>query len=398
MERKILQNINTEEAIELTRELIRIASPNPPGDNRHIAEFLVKTLMKKGFHSTLSQKEETQVNVVARVKGKGGGRSLLLNGHMDTVPIGDQNKWTVDPLGGECRNGRIYGRGSTDCKSGIAAMIIAAEAIWKADIELRGDIILALVAGEESLSENGTGYLLNEGLISADSVIVTEPTTLPSEYLSDQPLQIFTASRGMVWLEITVEGKAVHAKIAPQGVNAIEKMSTIVLALQHMSSNLHHPLCGSPTINVGIIHGGTSPNIVPDHCQIILDRDMVPGEDPMKVTEQIQRVLHKLQEEDNSLKATMKIISIEDPVEISQDEQIVRVLNEGIKALFSVEAKIGGMIGANDSRFFIKRGIPTVICGPGITTQSHQIDEYVETRSVFNAAKAYALTMIRFCQ
>jgi acetylornithine deacetylase/succinyl-diaminopimelate desuccinylase-like protein len=125
---------------------------------------------------------------------------------------------------------------------------------------------------------------------------------------------------------------------------------------------------------------------------------MVPGEDPMKVTEQIQRVLHKLQEEDNSLKATTKIISIEDPVEISQDEQIVRVLNEGIKALFSVEAKIGGMIGANDSRFFIKRGIPTVICGPGITTQSHQIDEYVETRSVFNAAKAYALTMIRFCQ
>ena len=118
----------------------------------------------------------------------------------------------------------------------------------------------------------------------------------------------------------------------------------------------------------------------------------------MKVIEQIQQVLHTLQEEDHSLKATLKTLSIEDPVEISQEESIVKVLNQGIKAALGEEAKIGGMIGANDARFFMKKKIPAVICGPGITTQSHQIDEYVEIRSVYNAAKAYALAMIRFCQ
>ena len=216
--------------------------------------------------------------------------------------------------------------------------------------------------------------------------------------MSRQPLQIFTASRGMVWMEIAVQGKAVHAKIAPQGVNAIEKMSKIVSALQQMSFDVRHPLCGSPTLNVGIIHGGTSPNIVPDHCRILLDRDLVPGEDRMKVIEQIERLLHDLREEDPSLKATLKTLSAEDPVEISPEESIVKVLNQGIIAALGEEAKLGGMIGANDARFFIKKKIPTVICGPGITTQSHQIDEYVEIRSVYNAAKAYALAMIRFCQ
>lgn len=399
IERTILQDIDREQTANLLRELVRIPSPNPPGDSRDIAAFLSQTLKERGFYPRQFKVEENHVSVVTRIEGSGGGRSLILNGHIDTVPIGDRDKWTVDPLGGELINGRIFGRGATDCKSGVTAMIIAAEAIRKADASLRGDVILAMVGGEETLSDKGTGYLLKEGWLNADAGVVAEPTTLPFEDHSTQPLQIFTASRGMVLLEIAATGRAVHAKIAHLGVNAIEKMSKIVLALQQSKFEpyLEHPLCGRPSINVGLISGGTSPNVVPDLCVITLNRNIVPGENTAAVIEDMKGIIEKLKEEDNALNATTKITLKEDPVEISQNESIVTVLNQGIEAAFGVKANIGGMIGVNDSRLLIRKGIPTVVCGPGITTQSHNIDEYVEIDAIVNAAKAYALLMTRFC-
>jgi acetylornithine deacetylase/succinyl-diaminopimelate desuccinylase family protein len=399
LEKKILHNVNVEDATELTRELVRIPSPNPPGDTREITHFLQETLQKRGLHGVLYRVEKKHVSLVVRIEGIGGGKSLLLNAHIDTVPIGDRANWTLDPFGAEIKNGKMFGRGSTDCKSGVAAIIIAADAVNRAGVQLRGDVILAMVAGEETLSDKGTGYLLQKELIHGDAAIVTEPTTLPSEDLSDQPLQIFTSGRGLAWLEITVEGKAAHAKVTHLGVNAIEKMAKIVLALQNIEfpRHLRHPLSGMPTLNVGVIEGGTSPSIVPDRCQIILDRNIVPGENSATVIEQITEVINRLKKEDSSLKATIKTLKAEDPVEISQNEQLVKVLNQSITAGLGVEAKIGGMIGTNDSRFLIRKGIPTVVCGPGTTTQSHNRDEYVEVESIANAAKAYALTMARFC-
>ena len=399
LEKRLLSSIDEGRAIKLLADLVKIPSPNPPGDARDIAHFLERTMREKGLHADLYPVEENYVSVVVRIKGTGGGKSLLLNSHIDTVPIGDRAKWTLDPLSAEVQNGKMYGRGSTDCKSGVAAMILAAEALAKSQVLLKGDVILTLVAGEETLSDKGTAYLLNQGLVKADGAIVAEPTTLPSEDSSPQPLQIFIASRGMAWLEITVEGKSVHAKIAPSGINAIEKMAKIVLALQNIrfDRGSEHPFCGMPTLNVGIIAGGTSPNIVPDYCSIKLDRDIVPGENPGRVIDEIIGVIDQLKAKDKDLKATITRLLTEDPVEISKDEPIVKTLNQSIKAALGVEAKIGGMIGTNDSRFLIKKGIPTVVCGPGISTQSHNIDEYVEINAIVNAAKAYALLMSRFC-
>ena len=400
IEKTILQNIDREQTVNLLKQLVRIPSPNPPGDSRDIADFLSQTLKETGFYPRQFKVDQNHVSVITRIEGSSRGRSLLLNGHIDTVPIGDPEKWTVDPLGAELKNGKICGRGATDCKSGVTAMIIAAEAIRKADVCLRGDVILAMVAGEETLSDKGTGYLLKEGWLNADAAVIAEPTTLPTEDSGHQPLQIFIASRGMVLFEITVTGKAVHAKVAHLGVNAIEKISKIVLALQQskFEPNLEHPLCGKPSINVGLIAGGTSPNVVPDHCVMTLNRNIVPGEDTAVVIEGIKAIIEKLKTEDSALNTTVRITLREDPVEISRDEPIVTILNQAIEAATAVKADIGGMIGVNDSRLLIKRGIPTVVCGPGITTQSHSIDEYAEIDAVVNAAKAYALLMTRFCR
>ena len=256
---KINQQIDQLNAIEWLRNLINITSSDPPGDTGAIADFLVKALREKGIQADLFSSDQTHVSVVGRLQGKGGGKSILFLGHLDTVPIGDSGQWSMSPLGGECDKGRIYGRGSSDCKGGVVAMILAAEALLKASIPLRGDVILAMAAGEETLSEMGTAFLLNKGVIRADAAIVTEPTTLPAELSMNPPLQIFIASRGMIIFEITTEGKAVHAKIADQGVNAIAKMSEIILALQNLKfDHIQHPLCGTPSLNIGLIDGGTS--------------------------------------------------------------------------------------------------------------------------------------------
>jgi acetylornithine deacetylase/succinyl-diaminopimelate desuccinylase family protein len=398
-EKKILEQIDREETTGLMRELVRIPSPNPPGDSRQIAEFLFRNLETKGFEPRLFDAGDGYVSVVTRIVGTGEGKSLLLDGHIDTVPIGDREKWAIDPLAAEVRDGKMFGRGSTDCKGGIAAMTIAAEALLKSGVSLKGNVILAMAAGEETLSDRGTESLAREGWIQADAAVITEPTTLPREDRSPQPLQIFSSSRGMIWIEITVKGKAVHSKIAHLGLNAIEKSSRIVLALQSMTfdPSLEHPLSGRPSINVGVISGGTSPSVVPDRCVVTLDRGVVPGEDSEAAVRQIQDLLQKMKKEDRTLDLETKVLMMEGPVEIPQNEPIVTILNQGLEDIFGAKSRIGGMIGANDSRMLIKRGIPSAVCGPGITTQSHNVDEYVEIEAVLNAAKAYALLMTRFC-
>jgi acetylornithine deacetylase/succinyl-diaminopimelate desuccinylase family protein len=399
-EEKILRHVDEGRTTMLLRELVRIPSPNPPGETRAVADFLTRHLEKEGIRTLCVQKEDAQVNVIGKVKGRGGGKSLCLNAHLDTVPTGDLSKWKRQPLEGELGDRKIYGRGTTDCKGGVAAIIAAAEAIVRAGISLKGDITLVLVAGEETLSDAGTAYLLKEGLIDADGVIVAEPTTLPSEDGRRPPLQIFTASRGMSLFEIAVEGRSVHAKAAPSGINAIEKMAKIVLALQscNFRNGLAHPLCGKPTFNVGLIEGGTTPNMVPDSCRITLNRNTVPGENEETAYREISGLLNNLREKDEDLKVTLKPLFNADPSETSESAEIVEVLKGAVESLTGVTPGVGGMIGANDSRFFIEKGMPTVICGPGITTQSHAVDEYVEIEAVVNAARVYALTLIRFCQ
>jgi acetylornithine deacetylase/succinyl-diaminopimelate desuccinylase family protein len=399
-EKGILQQIDGQKISVLLQELVKIPSPNPPGDTRAVADFVADALEKQGIRATCIRKDEAAVNVVGRIKGSGGGKSLLLNAHLDTVPVGDTSKWTVDPFGGELRSGRLYGRGATDCKGGAAAIVSAAQAVLKAQLPLRGDIILTLVAGEETLSEEGTAYLLKGGYADADGVIIAESSTLPSEKGRPPLLQIFIASRGMALFEITSEGKSVHAKVAPTGINAIEKMAKIIEAFQNSKFEKHlgHPLCGKPTFNVGLIQGGTSPNMVPDFCRITLNRNTIPGEKGEAVHQEITNIISDLQEKDKDLKATVKPLYNADPVEISENEEIVELLKGAIQSVIGTAPNIGGMIGTNDNRFFIKKGIPAVVCGPGTIPQCHAVDEYVEIEALLNATKVYALSMIRFCR
>lgn len=398
-EKRILHQIDERNVSNLLQDLIRIPSPNPPGDTRKIADFLINFLKEQGIFARRIWKDNMAVNVVGRVRGNSDGKTLLLNAHIDTVPIGGNSKWNIDPLKGYIRDGKIFGRGATDCKGGVAAILSAIQAILKAKVKFKGEIIITLVAGEETLSENGTAFLLKKGHCGRpNGVIIAEPTTLPSGNNQPPLLQIFTASRGMAVFEVTVEGKSVHAKLAPIGINAIEKMAKIIIGIQNLNlkNPVVHPLCGRPTINVGLIHGGTNPNIVPDFCQIKVNRDIIPGEIGRNVYQELMDIIKELQEKDKDIKAVVKSLFIAEPVEISENEEVVKVLIGACKSVLGYSPRIGGMIGTNDSRFFIEKGIPAAICGPGITTQSHIVDEHIELQALLNAVKVYAISIVRF--
>ncbi len=203
--------------------MIREASVNPPGGERDCAEVVAKKLRGLGLEVELVEKEPGSTNVVARLKGTRGSPVLLYNGHIDVVPAG--NGWSRDPFSGEIVEGRLYGRGTADMKSGVASMVAAAEAIVKSGFKLKGDLLITAVADEETGSLKGTRYLIERGL-KADMAVVSEPTDLRVEI----------AHKGILWAEITTRGRGSHASRPHLGVNAIDKMHAIIRLSMRSSS------------------------------------------------------------------------------------------------------------------------------------------------------------------
>ena len=192
--------IDENEVIQFTRRLIQIPTVNPPADTRVCAGYIARTLTEEGINAEISEGRDGLCNVVARLCGKEEGKTLVLNGHIDVVAPGEG--WTVDPFGGEVRIGRIYGRGASDMKSGLAAMMGAMIGVKRSGLEFKGEIVFMAVADEETGSEYGTRYLLDKGVGKGAAFgIVCEPTNLRVE----------TGNRGLRWIDIEVRGKASHA-------------------------------------------------------------------------------------------------------------------------------------------------------------------------------------------
>ena len=212
--------IHQDEVIELTRELVRTPSLNPPGDTRDCAEVILRTFKKERIDAEIMEGKEGLCNVVARLPGKRKGKNLLLNGHIDVVPPGEG--WTVDPFGADIREDQIYGRGTCDMKSGIASMMAAMIGLKRSGASFHGEIIFMGAADEETGSDFGTLYLLKKGVAErADFAIVSEPTSLRVEL----------GNRGLRWIDVNIKGKASHAGRPHLGINAISYGARLVEAI-----------------------------------------------------------------------------------------------------------------------------------------------------------------------
>ncbi len=386
---KLDRFLNKKDLIELTRQLIQIPTENPPGNEKKAFLFLKPILSKMGFQVRTYLSPKGRYNIVAERQWEKGGRTLIFNGHLDVVPAGDFSKWRYPPFEGKVSQSRIYGRGASDMKGGVASFIHAISMFDRSATLHQGSLVLHLVSDEESHGHQGMGFLAKKGRIRGDAVMVGEPTNL----------DLVIAQKGALWFRISTFGKSAHGSRPAQGINAIEKMMRLMDCLNSVPLLKNHPLLGKPTINIGKIQGGSKINIVPDRCEIEVDRRLLPGEKKEEVLREIKKVIESVQAQDPILKYQIEEIDYAEPSEIHPDEEIVRFGLEAGQEVLGEKPRVRGFSGFTDARFYINQfHIPTLIFGPGGTDQSHTTDESVEVDALVQAARIYAEIIVRYLQ
>jgi len=374
--------IDKDEVIDLTRELVRTPSLNPPGDTRDCAALILRTFKKERIDAEIIEGKKGLCNVVARLPGREKGKTLLLNGHIDVVPPGEG--WTVDPFGAEIRDGRLYGRGTCDMKSGIASMMAAMIGLKRSGAAFHGEIVFMGASDEETGSEFGTLYLLKKGIgEKADFGIVSEPTSLRVEL----------GNRGLRWIDITIRGKASHAGRPHLGVNAIFYGAKLIEAIHSMKFRNRNDAfeIPEPSISVTQVHGGTKENIIPDRCELVLDRRMIPGETNETVLAELKEVADPILQTEKDLRIEWKMRPVYwDPYLISESEPVAQATIDSAREVLGEKPAIGGKGACTDASYLFHLGkIPTVLYGPGDETLSHKPDECVPIRNLLAATEVY---------
>jgi succinyl-diaminopimelate desuccinylase len=353
----------TTDAVELARELIRFDTINPPGQEKACAEHLGRKLEAAGFRCDYIEMGEGRANLVARIGGAPERSPLAFTGHIDVVPLGAR-AWSVAPFGGETGDGKVFGRGASDMKSGVAAFVAAA-----IDIAPRlgtgPGVVLVITAGEETGCEGAFHVARTaHGLLgTAGALVVAEPT-------SNRPL---VGHRGALWLKAATKGVTAHASMPDRGVNAVYKAARAISKLEDFDFNVaRHPVLGSPTLNVGWVRGGMNINSVPDLAEVGIDIRTIPAQTHNKVKKQLAAYLG----EEVELSALLDVEGVWTEPGHPWMQAVFETVREVTGAAPEVEA----------APFFTDAsalapalgGVPTVILGPGPTHMAHQTDEYCE--------------------
>jgi acetylornithine deacetylase len=335
-------------------------------------------------------------NVVGVWKGSGGGKSLILNGHIDVVPTGERGQWNDDPFSGKIEDGRMFGRGVTDMKGGNAAMIFAIEALKSLGVALKGDVIFQSVVEEES-GGSGTLSTVLRGY-KADAAIIPEPTQL----------KIFPKQQGSMWFRIRVRGRSAHGGTRYEGVSAIEKAMIVVEAVRQLekerNDTITDPLYTSTPIpipiNIGTIAGGEWPSSVPDRVELQGRMGVAPEEEMADAKKMLAQALAGIQDE----------WLLQNPPEIEwfgaqwlpgaveQDHELMNHLIASYRNVLRDEPVIEASPWGTDGGLLAKTaGTPAIVFGPGVTSMAHYPNEYIELDKVFECAAVIACTMLKWC-
>lgn len=390
LEAAALQFITEADVVALTQEFVRQPGENPPGEEAARVNALVAACRARDLTVHTTSAAERRDNVTATTTG-GDGPRLLLLGHTDVVPVGDG--WTVEPFGGVVRDGRIFGRGASDMLGGLAASVVAMDAVQRAaaatGMPLIGRIELAATVDEE---EGGVGirrFMADEPPAYL-GCITAEPTDL----------QTIVAARGDCYLDITVHGRAAHAGRPSDGRNAIYGAARVIESLRSWNDELAaepHPLVGPATWSVGIVTGGQGTAIVPAVCRVQADRRLLPGEDPVAVRAAVEDRIDALRLDRDDLRVEvdlpMSMPGFETPATGGFAEAVDRALaDSGGPGL-----PPGGWTAACDGGYVSRDfGVPTVVLGPGsVNEQAHRPDESVSIAELLTAARTYVRVAAR---
>lgn len=412
-----------DELIALVQELVRIPSENPKlsgvadGGEAKVQDRVVTAL--EAIDCTIDRwdAEPGRPDVVGTLKGSGGGPSLAINGHIDVVPAGDASAWPYDPWSATVADGMIWGRGASDMKGGVGAMIHAVTILQRLGVRLKGDLFIESVIDEET-GGPGTRSTIERGY-RPDFAIVTEPTSLV----------IYPVEGGLEWLRVTVTGRSGHSAVryrsvhaGGQGyaVNALEKGAKILAAVQELerawANRKVHPLLpyGITTINPGIMAAGSGggangiPNVMtavstlPDYCSLELSLKYLPSERTEDVKAEFEEYLHRVAQTDEWLREHPPTIEwglrgvAFPPADTPADHPGVQAIVESLDAL-GLPVEIGGFLAVTDIAWFAQAGIPAVIFGPAGGLGAHGADERVEIDQLVTGTKALALAIIAWC-
>ncbi len=412
---KILDKVDAskDHAIKFLQDMVAI--PSVTGDEaaiqRHMSDYLRKIglevdmwetdweqLKKHPGYRPVARGYEGRPNIVAKLKGTGGGRSLLLNGHTDVIPVGNGEGWSDDPWSAKIENGRIYGRGSCDMKSGVASHVLAVQYLKELGLTPKGDVLINIVIDEE-VSGHGTldtvirGYKADAGISGETSDLGVQPACI-----------------GRIWFEIEVQGKPAGIQQRYLGVSAIELGYKIVKAVQeledHRVATVKHPLYPSaidslPCI-IGSFQAGNYPSAFPASAVLKGSIGTVPSEDHEGVKQSLVKKIAEVAAQDPWMKDHPPVVRFvgydAEASEIPVDHPIVDIVSRTYTEVTGKKPVISGRQGAADTRFLNKYAdTPTVIFGPGSTAIMHANDEYVSIDDYLTSIKVMALSIYDWC-
>lgn len=407
-------NEHHQEAITFLQKLIQ--QPSLQGNEKGVQELVIKKLKQLNLkvdswdpdhgelakHPYFVESRKSYAgspNVVGVWKGKGGGKSILLNGHIDVVPEGDKTVWNHDPFSGRIENGKMYGRGTTDMKGGNVSLLLALESIINSGIQLKGDVIFESVIEEET---GGVGTLaaVVRGY-RADAAIVPEPTNM----------KLFIKQQGSMWFRVTVEGRSAHGGTRYEGVSAIEKAWKVFHAVMELESKrnavIKDPLYkGIPIplpINIGKIQGGSWPSSVADLVTFEGRIGVGPEEEMQDVKKQLRDCIHSVSSQDEWLKEHPVKLEFFGgqwiPNAIDANHPFVTLIKEKFEEVYHKPIRIEASPWGTDGGILGKVGnTPTIVIGPGETKMAHYPNEFIDLNEVIQAAKLFAKMIIEWCE
>lgn len=373
--------------VHILQQLVRLNSVNPdlvhtaPGESV-IAAWCAQWLGEEGFVVTVLEQTPGRTSVVGVKPGRGNGRSLMLNAHLDTVGVAT---YTGDPFSGELRDGRVYGRGAIDTKSGLAAILVAAARASAHD--LAGDVIVTLVADEE-FGSIGTEEVLQS--FRADAALVIEPSDL----------QLTTAHRGFAWFELTLTGRAAHGSQPELGVDAIDHASAVLSAVRALRERLRaapsHPTLGHSAVRVSQISGGDDAATVAARCSLTLERRMLPAETPDAVEAELRALLEELAGQIPDFQYALTRLVARAAFEAQPQWPIVQALTDNAVRVLGHSVHTRGEPFWTDAGLVLEAGIPCVVfgaAGQGL----HADTEWADADSVRALTDILEGTIITFC-
>lgn len=361
--------INKDRLVKLTQGLIRIDSQNPPGNEEAIARFVAKRLQGLGLRVKFYEFARKRTNIVASLKPRRPRYSLLISPHLDTVPAG--KRWKFNPFKGVISNGKIYGRGATDCKGNLACGMEVLQSLVEDKTALNYEIIFAATADEESGSQSGIIPLLDKRILKPDYAVI----------LDADEFKITIAQKGLIHATVSLFGKQAHGAYPSRGVNAIEIAARVIERLKnHKFRFKAHPLLRPPTINIGTIRGGEKVNMVADYCRMEIDLRFLPGMRKESVLNDVRKIIEK-----ESKKFKINIQGTQEPYEISKQHPLVEGLKKASREVIG-KASLSASEGATVITFFKKHNIPAIAFGCGRDRCAHTTDEYIKINDLYKGA------------